>query len=103
MPFPLPDDDASLGGINNELFSGMNDIFNMVPVVTKSMVKDFPEIVELDKSVDRLKCHLDALEILHGYKLAPSMKFFNAFETASSSAGNEGREYTIYLEQGKKF
>ena len=101
-PFPLPDDDALLDGINNELFNGMNDIFNMVPVVTKSMVKDYPEIIELDKSVDRLKCHLDALEILHGYKLAPSMKFFSAFETAISSSGNEGREYTIYLEQGKE-
>ena len=102
-PFPLPEDAALLDDINNELFNGMNDIFNMVPVVTKSMVKDYPEIIELDKSVDRLKCHLDALEILHGYKLAPSMKFFSAFETAISSSGNEVENTLFIWNKEKKF
>jgi hypothetical protein len=101
----LDEDGLRQKEINNGLFDDMNDIFNMIPVITEKMIEEFPNIIDLDKKVDRLKSHLDALEILRIYHCAPGISFFNSCETEYSQRSSEakGNDFsTEFLEKGKE-
>ena len=96
------DDEIRHKEINNDLFNDMNDIFNMIPIITEKMVEEFPTIVELDKKVDRLKSHLDAIEVLRIYNIAPEIAFFNSCEEEYQKTNDGTNVSTRNLVKGKE-
>ena len=80
----------------------MNEIFNMIPLVTERHREVYPNIEDLDKDVDLLNCHLNAVEILRSYNISPLISFFREYEHARASSGNIPSSHALFV-AGKEF
>ena len=76
------------------LVNAMTGIFNMIPVINETHRTEFTGIEELDRRVDKLDVHLNAVEVLRTYGISPLISFFDEFEDSISHENMEADDST---------